>query len=79
MVLRKVSRKLSVKLYKYPSVVRGSHYYQNYRQPVVGEELDCMHEKDNLFDFFAIEVIKKTTGETVVHLPMENLNVTISI
>ena len=55
---------MSVKLYKYPSAVRGYHYYRNYWQPVVGEELNCMQEKNNPFDLFAI-VIKKTTGKTV--------------
>ena len=51
---------MSVKLYKYPSAVRGYHYYRNYCQPVVGEELDCMHKRDNSFDLFVI-AIKKTT------------------
>ena len=65
---------MSVKLYKYPSAVRGYHYYRNYCQPVVGEELDCMHERDNPFNLFVI-AIKKTTRKTVGHLPMENLRV----
>ena len=55
---------MSVKLYKYPSAVRGYHYYRNYWQPVVGEERNCIQEKNNPFDLFAI-VIKKTTGKTV--------------
>ena len=71
-VLQKVSRKMNVKLYKYPSTVRGHHYYRNYWQPVVGEELDCMQKRGNPFDLFATEIIKKTTGEKVGHLPMEN-------
>ena len=33
-----------------------------------------MHERDNPFDLFAI-AIKKTTGETVRHLPIENSRV----
>ena len=65
---------MSVKLYKYPSAVREYHYYRNYWQPVVGEELDCMHERDNPFNLFAI-AIKKKTGETVGHLPMETSRV----
>ena len=63
-----------VKLYKYPSAVRY-HYYHNYWQRVVGEELDCTHERDNSFDLFAI-AIQKTTGEKVGHLQMENSRVT---
>ena len=51
--------------------MRGHHCYRNYWQPVVGEELNCTHERDNPFDLFAI-AIKKSTGETVGHLPMEN-------
>ena len=65
---------MSVKLYKYSSGMRGYHYYHNYCQPVVGEELDCMHDRDNPFDLFAI-AIKKTTGEIVGHLPMKNSRV----
>ena len=66
---------MSVKSYKYPSAARAYHYYRNYWQPVVGEKLDCMHERDNPFDLFAV-AIKKTTGETVGHLQMENSRVT---
>ena len=67
-------REMIVKLYKYPSAVRY-HYYHNYWQRVVGEELDCTHERDNSFDLFAI-AIQKTTGEKVGHLQMENSRVT---
>ena len=66
---------MSVKLYKYQSAVRGYHYYRNYWQPVVGEELGCMHERDNPFDLFAMAK-KKTTGETVGYLPQKNSRVT---
>ena len=55
--------------------MRGFHYYRNYWQPVVGEELDCMHGRDNPFHLFAI-AIKKTKGEIVGHLRMENSKVT---
>ena len=37
---------MSVKLYKYTSAVRWYHCYRNYWRPVVGEELNCMHERD---------------------------------
>ena len=36
-----------------------------------------MHEIDNPFDLFTI-AIKKTTRETIGHLPMENLKVNVS-
>ena len=63
---------MSVKLYKYQSAERGYHY-RNYWQPVVGEELGCMHERDNPFDLFAMAK-KKTTGETVGYLPQKEDN-----
>lgn len=63
------------KIYEYSSAVTGYHFYRSYWQPFVGEELDCMHERDNPFDFFAIKVSKTTTGQTVGHLPMENSRV----
>ena len=66
---------MRVKLYKYSSAMKWCHYYRNYCQPVVGEELDCMNERDNPFDLFAI-AIKKTTGEIVGHLPMNISRVT---
>ena len=65
-----------VKLCKYPSAVRAYRYQLNYWQVVVGKELDCMHKRDNPFDLSVIKVIKKTTGETVGLLPMENSGVT---
>ena len=72
LVLQNVYGKLS-ELYKCPSAVRGCYYYRNYWQPVVGKE---MHKKDNPFDFSAIKVIEKTTGEAVRHLSMENSRAT---
>lgn len=75
LVLQKASRKISMKLHKYPSAARGYHYYGSYWQSIVGEELDSMYERDNIFDLFAIKVIKKTTVEMVGHLPMENSRV----
>ena len=67
---------MSEELYEYSSAVRGYHYFRNYWQPTLGEELDCMHEKDNPFDFFAIKVSKSTTRQTVGHLPMKNSRAT---
>ena len=68
---------MSVKLYKYTSAVRWYHCYRNYWQPVVREELNCMHERDNPFDLFAIAIKKSMgKGETVRHMPMKNPRVT---
>ena len=59
-------------IFEYSSAIRGYHYYRTYWQPKLEEELDCTHEKDNHFDYFAIKVTKRDTGEIVGHLPMEN-------
>lgn len=38
--------------------------------------LVCSHEKDNLYDIFAIKVADIALGMIVGHLPMENSRVT---
>ena len=76
LVLQKVPRKMSVKLYKYLSAVREYHYYRNYWLQEMGEELDCMQERYDFFYLSAIKGIKETTGKTVSHLSIENLRVT---
>ena len=75
LVFQQVSTKMSLKLYKYLSAIRG-YYYRKYWQSVVEQELDCMHERYNPFDSFCYKAIKKTTGKTEGHLPMETLRVT---
>ena len=44
------------KLFEYPSAVRGYYYYRKYWQPKESQTLDCVHEKGNPFDYFAIKV-----------------------
>lgn len=58
-------------VFKFPSAVRGFHYYRKYWQPTLEDELFAKHEEDNAFDFFAIKICLKNTGTTVGHLPME--------
>ena len=62
---------MAEKIFEFPSAVRGFHYYRRYWQPDLEDELYCRHEEDNPFDFFAIKICMKNTGETVGHLPME--------
>ena len=59
-------------LFEYSSAVRGFHYYRKYWNPKESQTLDCVHEKDNPFHFFAIKVMGQDSGATVGHLPMEN-------
>ena len=63
-------------LFEYSSAVRGYHYYPNYWTPTESQKLDCVHERDNPFDFFAIKVMNQESGATVGHLPMENSRAT---
>ena len=64
-----------VKLFEYSSAVRGYHYYLQYWKPQAQQELECFHEKDNPYDFFAIKVTDIISGMTMGHLPMENSRV----
>ena len=57
-----------LKLFETASAVRGCHYYRKYWQPKESQSLECVHEKDNLFDFFAIKVMDQDTRDTVGHL-----------
>ena len=62
---------MAVKLYEFKSAVRGYHYYMKFWSPVENQVLDCVHEIDNPYDFFAIKTMEKLTGRTVGHLPFE--------
>ena len=63
-------------LFECSSAVRGFHYYRKYWNPKESQTLDCVHEKDNPFDFFVIKVMDQNSGATVEHLPMENSRAT---
>ena len=62
--------------FEYSSAVRGFHYYRKFWNPKESQTLDCVHQIDNLFDFFAIKVMDQESGATVGHLPMENSRAT---
>lgn len=62
---------MAVKLYEFKSAVRGYHYYMKFWSPVENQVLDCVHEVDNPYDFFAIKTMEKRTGRIVGHLPFE--------
>ena len=62
---------MAEKIFEFPSVVRGFHYYRKYWQPQLDDELYCQHELDNPFNFFTTKICVKNTGVTVGHLPME--------
>ena len=64
------------KLFEYSSAVCGYHYYRKYWQPQAHQKLECVHEKDKPYDFFAIKTANITSGMTVLNLPMETSCVT---
>ena len=63
-------------LFEYSSEVREYHYYKRYWTPIESQSLNCQHERDNPFDFFAIKVTDHESGAIVGHLPMENSRAT---
>ena len=62
------------KLFEFALAVWECHYYRKYWQPKESQSLDCIHEKNDLFDFFAIKVMDQDTGATVGHFLMEQQN-----
>ena len=73
LVLRDQMRKkatlfdMACSLFEYHSAVRGHHYYKKYWQPIDGQTLDFMREKDNPFYFFAKKVMEQNSGRTLEH------------
>ena len=55
----------------YSAVVRGFHVYQDVWKPLENEELECLFERHNLFDMFAIKTCHLEGGHIAVHLPRE--------
>lgn len=55
--------------YSYSSVIRSFHVYRNIWTPNEGEELTTKRENDNLFDKYAISVLKDNI--VVGHVPKE--------
>lgn len=72
----KLKRRKMVSIFEYSSAVRGYHYYKRYWTPVESQTLDCQHEIDNPYDFFAIKITDRQSGAIVGHLPMENSRAT---
>lgn len=64
-----------MEVHKFTAAVRGFHYYRRFWRPKENEELDCIYERDNVFDRFAIKTVNKD-GDTVGHLPKEISRVT---
>ena len=60
------------KMFEFNAAVRGYHYYKRFWQPVADETLQCDHEENNPYDFFAIKLCSaRENGSIVGHLPME--------
>lgn len=63
---------MTAKIFEFNSAVRGYHYFKKYWEPIENEELDCAHEADNPYDYFAIKICSRgSNSRTVGHLPME--------
>jgi hypothetical protein len=59
----------------FPCGLRGFHVYQDIWKPVNGEALNCIHERKNTHDRYAIAATKRLPGRIadsiVGHLPRE--------
>ena len=51
--------------------IRGYHYYRRYWTPIINENLNCLHDRENPFDVFAIKTCQSQSFEAVGHLPRE--------
>ena len=53
------------------SCIRGHHVYKDIWQPIIGEELKCVRETNNVRDRYAVAVVKEDSlsSEIVGHLP----------
>ena len=59
------------KVLVFSAAVRGFHVYSDIWEPKENEQLSCSHEKQNLFDMFAIKTCRSSDNKTVGHLPRE--------
>ena len=61
--------------YSFPCGLRGYHVYKEIWNPIVGEKLACIFERNNPHDRYAIAATKLFPGRlanvTVGHLPWE--------
>lgn len=57
---------------RFTCAVRGFHHYRRVWDPVPEETLRCYHERNNLFDRYAIKTVRVNHNNQVVgHLPLE--------
>ena len=59
------------KILVFSSAVRGFHVYRDVWNPCENEELECLFERNNLFDMFAIKTCCTEDRLRVGHLPIE--------
>ena len=55
----------------FSAAVRGFHVYRDVWKPLENEEMECLFERHNLFDMFAIKTCRLEGGQIVGHLPRE--------
>ena len=55
----------------FSSIVRGFHVYRDVWKPLENVELECLFERRNLFDMFAIKTCRLEDEQIVGHLPRE--------
>ena len=55
----------------FSAVVRGFHVYRDVWKPLENEELECLFERHNLFDMFAIKTCRLEGGQIVGYLLRE--------
>ena len=51
--------------------IRGYHYYRRFWNPVINDTMNCLHDRGNPFDVFAIKTCQRESFEAVGHLPRE--------
>lgn len=67
---------MACKLFEYHSAVRRYYNCKKYWQPIEGQTLYCMQEKNNHFSYFAVKVMAQNSGRTMGQLQMENSRAT---
>ena len=67
---------MACKTFQFTSAVRGFHFYRQFWNPEPEQNLNCFHELNNPFDYFAIKICPVSKDDIVGHLPMEISRVT---
>ena len=70
-----IEKKTMENVYTFTAAVRGYHHHRKFWKPKENKTLQCLFEKDNLYDHFAIKTVS-SDGKTVGHLPREISRVT---